>query len=105
MGLTKVFMKESVKVMLDELLEKSAEAFAIRIQKHIRRFIARRRFLRIVKAVRIIQGRLKNLMSILRIKKRAKERCKREKYPALMITRSIRNYLIKKHLLEGLRKF
>ena len=46
LGISKIFMKEHIKSTLDKLLEESIVQFAIKIQKNIKRFVFRRRYLK-----------------------------------------------------------
>lgn len=43
-GKTKIFLKEKTKTLIDELLEKSTEAFVIIIQKNVRMWLARKHY-------------------------------------------------------------
>ena len=102
LGTSKIFMKEHMKSLLDKLLEESIVQFAIRIQKHIKRFVQRRRYLRQLHYARYLQNRVRMILTLYGIKKRAKERVKRERYPALMITRAATKYLFRKKIWENL---
>ena len=46
LGTSKIFMKEHMKSLLDKLLEESIVQFTIRIQKNIKRFVQRKRYVR-----------------------------------------------------------
>lgn len=105
LGLTKVFMKENVKTIFDNLLEKSIEVFAIRIQKNMKRIVYQKRYARLKKATRHIQNYIRTYITYLGIKKRAKEKLERQRGPTRMIQRAWRNYLFKKNLFANLEDF
>ena len=104
LGRTKIFMKETTKSVQDQLQEKSIEEFAIRIQKNVRGYLARKRYKELRKYTQYQQGLARKKATQRKIKRKAKERVAREHEPALMITRNVRKFLFKKHLFQKLRE-
>ena len=75
-------MKEDIKVLLDNLLEKSIEQFAIRIQKNMKRYVYRNRYLKLKQMTRYLQNHMRMHLTYLDIKNKAKARLEREREPA-----------------------
>ena len=86
------------------MLEKSIEVFAIRIQKRVRGWLCRKRYLELKRHTRFLQALARRKAVLRQIKRKARERVKREHGPAMMITRNVRVYLFKKHLFAKLRE-
>lgn len=100
-GQTKIFMKEKIKALIDELLEKSTEVFVVIIQKNVRMFLQRHRYLQIQNSIRYIQKWSRNIALRKEIKRRAKIRI----VLAQKVTRQAKAYLYRKKIFAGLFYF
>lgn len=68
-GISMVFMKDELRQALDVEYSKKAAGFAIRIQKWVKSWVQRRRFKRILRALKKIQKAVKDWLWVKRLEK------------------------------------